>query len=259
MNRKNRFFVSILCLISLAFSSVFVCTAEEAKPHLAVEQKESYGAGEEVSVTLYACDLVPAIASLELQFTYDTNYLELLISPETGTYFEFGDSCKGFLSIGYQETMRVALVSMEKTLKPGKLVTLLFLVKEPIPENVLSPISVKVLSACDSAGNNATLVCENGGILGKKQPPPSEQPESPTDSPSNPEKIAYGDVNADQKIDAKDALMVLKSAVDKLTLSKTQALAAEVDGKEGINAKDALEILKFAVDKLEKFSIENEK
>ncbi len=74
-----------------------------------------------------------------------------------------------------------------------------------------------------------------------------------------PEKPNYGDVNGDGKVDAKDALMVLKFAVGKVQLTEEQQLAAEVDGKEGINAKDALEILKYAVKKIDLFPIEKQK
>ncbi len=65
-----------------------------------------------------------------------------------------------------------------------------------------------------------------------------------------------GDVNADGKVDAKDALEVLKFAVGKTELTETQQLAAEVVGDDAINAKDALEILKFAVNKITEFPIE---
>ncbi len=71
-----------------------------------------------------------------------------------------------------------------------------------------------------------------------------------------PEKIPYGDVNGDEKIDAKDALMVLKASVGKIALTEEEALVAEVDGKEGINAGDALQILKYSVQKIDKFPIE---
>ena len=65
-----------------------------------------------------------------------------------------------------------------------------------------------------------------------------------------------GDVNGDTKIDAKDALRVLKYAVSKCPIEEWEACAAEVDGKDGINAKDALEILKYSVKKITKFPIE---
>ena len=58
-----------------------------------------------------------------------------------------------------------------------------------------------------------------------------------------------GDVNEDTKIDAKDALMVLKFAVNKIELTADQQLAADVNKDTKIDAKDALEILKYAVDK----------
>ncbi len=61
--------------------------------------------------------------------------------------------------------------------------------------------------------------------------------------------IAYGDVNSDTKVDAKDALLVLRIAVNKYTPDATQKLAADVTGDGNINAKDALEILKKAVGK----------
>ena len=68
--------------------------------------------------------------------------------------------------------------------------------------------------------------------------------------------IAYGDVNGDESINAKDALEVLKAAVNKITLNEEQKLSADVNEDQAINAKDALEILKYAVSKpsaLDKF------
>ena len=74
-----------------------------------------------------------------------------------------------------------------------------------------------------------------------------------TNTNVTPTDIPYGDVNGDTKVDAKDALMVLKYAVEKIDLTDEQKLAAEVDGMEGIGAKDALEILKYTVGIIEQF------
>ncbi len=68
--------------------------------------------------------------------------------------------------------------------------------------------------------------------------------------------VKLGDVNNDAAIDAKDALLALKAAVGKATLTADQTKAADVNGDGAINAKDALEILKFAVRKIDKFSAE---
>ncbi len=72
----------------------------------------------------------------------------------------------------------------------------------------------------------------------------------------DPQKILYGDVNQDESVDAKDALMILKSAVGKITLTEAQRELAELNGDGVINAKDALLVLKKAVGKIETFPVE---
>ncbi len=83
----------------------------------------------------------------------------------------------------------------------------------------------------------------------------------PPDDPTPPDPpapaIKLGDPNDDKAIDAKDALLVLKAAVGKATLTEDQTKAADVNGDNTIDAKDALEILKFAVNKIDHFSVEN--
>ncbi len=68
-----------------------------------------------------------------------------------------------------------------------------------------------------------------------------------------PAPALQGDVNADESIDAKDALETLKSAVGKVKLSEDAALRADVNLDDKIDAKDALEILKYAVGKIKEF------
>ncbi len=66
--------------------------------------------------------------------------------------------------------------------------------------------------------------------------------------------LKYGDVNKDNTIDAKDALCVLKFAVDKMVLDDAQQVVANVNADKNIDAKDALEMLKFAVGKIGSFT-----
>lgn len=68
--------------------------------------------------------------------------------------------------------------------------------------------------------------------------------------------VTYGDLNDDGKIDAKDALMVLRAAVGKLDLTEDQQLAGDVDSSGKLDAVDALLILRKAVNKLDKFPVE---
>ncbi len=62
-----------------------------------------------------------------------------------------------------------------------------------------------------------------------------------------------GDVDVNGTIDAKDALEVLKFAVNKTQLNDAQKTAASVAGEETISAKDALQILKYSVGKIDTF------
>ena len=67
---------------------------------------------------------------------------------------------------------------------------------------------------------------------------------------------SYGDVNEDGKVDASDALEILKSVVGKIKLTHRQAIVADVDlsGKE--DAADALQVLKKVVGKVKLFPAE---
>ncbi len=67
---------------------------------------------------------------------------------------------------------------------------------------------------------------------------------------------SYGDVNLDNRIDAKDALEILKNAVDKVKFDLRQTIVSDVDEDGKINAKDALNVLKKAVGKIEWFPVE---
>ncbi|MBR3843977.1 MAG: hypothetical protein IKM39_00545 [Clostridia bacterium] len=70
-------------------------------------------------------------------------------------------------------------------------------------------------------------------------------PNTPTDS----DKVTLGNLNEDNKIDAKDALIILRIAVQKHEPTKEQTIAGDVNQDGSVNAKDALEILKHAVGK----------
>lgn len=62
-----------------------------------------------------------------------------------------------------------------------------------------------------------------------------------------------GDVDNNGKINAIDAMMVLQYSVDKITLSNTQMLAANVSGDTKVNGIDAMMILQYSVEKISSF------
>ena len=66
-----------------------------------------------------------------------------------------------------------------------------------------------------------------------------------------PNKI--GDINADEKINSADALLVLQSSTGVITLTDTQKLLADVNEDGKINSTDALLILQYATGKITSF------
>lgn len=63
-----------------------------------------------------------------------------------------------------------------------------------------------------------------------------------------------GDVNSDGKIDTSDALLVLQYAAEKVELTDTQKLSADVAEQKGkIDTSDALRILQYAAEKISSF------
>ena len=69
--------------------------------------------------------------------------------------------------------------------------------------------------------------------------------------------VKLGDLDNNDAIDAKDALVVLKISVNKITPTNEQKIAADVNKDTAINAMDALEILKYSVNKITSFPAAN--
>ncbi len=71
-----------------------------------------------------------------------------------------------------------------------------------------------------------------------------------------PKPVLYGDADGNQKVNASDALTVLKYVVGKESLDDQAFLRADTDGNQKVNAADALNILQFVVGKRTKFPVE---
>ncbi len=62
-----------------------------------------------------------------------------------------------------------------------------------------------------------------------------------------------GDIDGSGKVDTTDARLALQYAVEKITLTEDQLLAADVDGSGKVDTTDARLILQYAVEKIDKF------
>ena len=63
------------------------------------------------------------------------------------------------------------------------------------------------------------------------------------DKPKDTDNFKLGDVNSDNKITAKDSMLIQRHAVHLITLDETQLKAADVNGDGRVTNKDALAIL----------------
>ena len=75
---------------------------------------------------------------------------------------------------------------------------------------------------------------------------PTQEITEPTkETTTEPKEIKLGDINGDNAIDSKDAVLVLKSYADALANNKTYyEKAADVNNDGKVDSKDAVEILK---------------
>ena len=83
-------------------------------------------------------------------------------------------------------------------------------------------------------------------------PTPTTEP-SPTVEPTTPVHVMLGDVNADEKVNTADAVMVLKDSAGMITLDEKQQNAADVNRDSKVNTADAVQILKFAAGMITEF------
>lgn len=122
------------------------------------------------------------------------------------------------------------------------------------PAEFLTPEGIKIAqlqffdSPLSSAQVNDVMDGNDPGVSSMPTVKPTATPETtPTpDATSKPAEYLLGDVNEDKKIDAVDALLVLKHAAKIEALTDVKMLAADVNKDDEANASDALMILQYA-------------
>ncbi len=86
-------------------------------------------------------------------------------------------------------------------------------------------------------------VCE---VCGKHENKETGDPKKET---SDPEKdgVLIGDLNNDDKVTAKDSMIVQRYAIRLIKLDEKQIFAADANGDGKVTASDALQILRYSV------------
>ncbi len=135
-------------------------------------------------------------------------------------------------------------VGNAQTLTGGSYITSLGIAAQPeTPETDVGDIPSEddSSSSSNSSTPDTPSVDNNSNI--------SQPPESNNSQPQLPPNMKKGDVDCDKDINAKDALLVLKIAVNKMVPTQGQMMCADVNGDGKASATDALWILQYAVGK----------
>lgn len=100
---------------------------------------------------------------------------------------------------------------------------------------------------------NCTIHFSEEIITKTEEPVITVKPDSTEDNGKS--DIDLGDIDENNVIDAKDALLVLQYAAKLVSLSETQIISADVDKSENIDAGDALLILQYSAKIIADFDI----
>ena len=155
-------------------------------------------------------------------------------SNSNGTaYIERGTSGAMIVNLGGTTAKNVTLKNNKLT--PGSY-------KDAITGNTFTVTKSQIKGSVGSSG--VAVLYEN-----------NEAPK-PTDPP---ETYILGDVNASGKVDANDATLILRSAIDMITLTDKQNRAADVDGDGYVTVIDATLIQRYLANKPVNYDIGKEK
>ena len=243
--KKATYFVLVLVFVFSIFCHT-TALAEELLT-LSVPQVEAK-AGELVEVPIVVTNN-PGIISVKVELSYNTALLTL--NNAQGDAFKgvsFGPLTNPSFTINWMDALH------GNNFTNGVLATLTFLVKETAPGGTIPlTLTVSGKDVFDNDFNPVAYTLENGAVQVKGEELPPEENVTPTNTPTdistNTDVSLLGDLNSDGVINAKDALVVLKISVGKLTPTWAEKILGDVNKDAAINAKDALEILKYTVGK----------
>lgn len=217
-----------------------------------IDMVENAKKGDIVTVNMTIAEPDTMIGAIGFVFDYDKTYLKVVPNESTGNYFVVGSASGGAMVVGNEETMKVQFATADGFRKAGTLLSLSFQVIQDIPARQTAKVDADVfVSPVHAQGLDVTydVTIVPGGVTGSS--------ESTNDTTSKPDdNLHYGNVNQDGRVDAGDALLVLKAAVGKVTLAANQMMLADVSGDGRVDAEDALLILKKAVNRIEQFPVE---
>ncbi len=179
MTLFKRIFVTAMCLL-VAFCTPLCAAAQRSDTVTFVI--DTVQEADFVVVNMSLTEANTYIGALEIQFSYDSNYLEIVENPDVDTVADpenkrffvcpFDYKKNGILYAANEKNMKYALASARGVQNNGQFLTLCFRVIRDIPAGKLAEITGKIGLITDNDSQqyqSATIV--SGGVMGTDYKP----------------------------------------------------------------------------------------
>lgn len=222
--------LSIVLVSSIAPMPTFAEDAETAESLFTVTSAKGV-TNKEVHVEVRVSEN-SQIASLGIELLFDSSKL-LVTDFAAEELFEKGISA---INGNVSDKVIASFASMEPLTDAGTLFSVDFLVTTEEVNEILD-LDINVTEITDINGNELTSSSVGGTV--------------------EVVDLLYGDLDFNNKITAVDALKILSSTTQELTLTDEEKKAGDVNGDGEVTVSDALSVLYFSAEIIDDFSIYN--
>lgn len=231
--------ISVIMALALVFT-VFSANAfaEDAKARVYIKDTEAYGVQKD-ETKIYVPIMVDGTIDLQcydIIVTYDKSALEI-VPEETVIKLPDGEYSMGVVNTGVDGEVHFSGMTVEESYKTStdQIGTICFTSSRRVAKDGIEvALGLEVIElGFDTEVADIEVDADAVVTLNKTEATPE-----PT--------VLLGDVNADTKINAQDALEILKHAAKIQVLEGDAAVAADANKDGNINSTDALAVLKHA-------------
>lgn len=231
--------ISVIMALALVFT-IFSANAfaEDTKAKVYIADTEAYGVKKD-ETKIYVPIMVEGTIDLQcydIIVTYDKSALEI-VPEETYIKLPDGEYSMGVVNTGIDGEVHFSGMTVEESYKTStdQIGTICFTSSRRVAKDGIEvALGLEVIElGFDTEVADIEVDADAVVTLNKTEATPE-----PT--------VLLGDVNADTKINAQDALEILKHAAKMITLEGDALTAADANKDNKINSNDALAVLKHA-------------
>lgn len=231
--------ISVIMALALAISMFSAnAFAEDAKAKVYIADTQAYGVQKD-ETKIYVPIMVDGTIDMQcydITVTYDKSLVDV-VAEETVITLPDGEYTYGVVNTGSEGTIRFSGMTVEESAKTatGQIGTICFTsAKRVAKDGIEVALGLEVIEL--GFGTEVIdIEVDADAVLTLNKTAATPEP-----------TVLLGDVNADTKINAQDALEILKHAAKIQVLDGDAEVAADANKDGSINSADALAVLKHA-------------